>query len=379
MRTNSPTSISLSGGVHDDRGERRVGEPGQHGLEREDQDQRRHERGQPGPAGATADRVDDRRPAPRAADGEPADGAGRDVGRPRARSSRRASIRWEWRAPKARAVSRLSVNPTTATASAVLSSAHEPRDETSGTAVRGGARTRGRPPPDPLVRQVGRGDHEGGQQHPEQRDRAPRPPPGADEEQHQRPHRHRERPALHLLGVLQQPPRLAERRRVGDVGTGRTADLGEHHQAGDASHVADQHRLGEEVGEEGQPPGPGEEAHAPTARARSDATSSGTPGTVTVASAAPVISAVVDSGPDGELGRGAEQEVDGHGHERRPQAGRRGHPGQPGVGEHLRHEVGGHGDPGEHVAAQHRAGGGRRLAVLTMVPPVQIVRCGTRA
>ena len=183
-------------GVDDDRGERGVREPRQHRLEREDEDQGGPEGGQPGPPGAPAHRVDDRRPAARAADGEPADGAGRDVGRPEGEQL-------------AACVDPVGVaGAEGAGGQQVVGEPHhrhrqrraEQRPGAEGRDV-GDRRVGEREVevahhPDPVVGQVRGGDDEGGQQHPEQRDRSPGPPPGADQEQRQRPRGHRGRPAL---------------------------------------------------------------------------------------------------------------------------------------------------------------------------------------
>ena len=79
---------------------------------------------------------------------------------------------------------------------------------------------------------------------------------------------------------------------------GHLAELADDHQRGDAGHVADEHRLGQQLGEEAEPRQPMRHTK-PTATASSAATSRvTTPAAVTSGpTPAAVISAVVDSGP----------------------------------------------------------------------------------
>jgi hypothetical protein len=113
----------------------------------------------------------------------------------------------------------------------------------------------------PVLGQPGQGHGEGRREHAEQRDRAGRPQPRADQQRDERAQAHREGGPVDDGQVLHQPPRLRQGFAGRDVGRRRAPGLGQDHQAGDARHVADEHRLGEQVGEEAEPAGPGEQAH----------------------------------------------------------------------------------------------------------------------
>jgi hypothetical protein len=142
-----------------------------------------------------------------------------------------------------------------------------------------------------------------------------------------------------------------------DVDAGEGVELAGDHEHRDAGEVADEHRPGEQVGEEAQAERPPE--HAEQA---GDDGEGGRERGVAVGSAHP------DGGDgggghqggrrlraDGELARGAEHGVDEGRRDDREQSGGRGEPGDLGVGHHLGDEVGGDRHPGEDVPAQPAA------------------------
>ena len=149
-------------------------------------------------------------------------------------------------------------------------------------------------------------------------------------------------------------PQLGEGRVTLDVDPGDLAELADDHQHRDAGHIADQHRTGQEIGQEPQPAEPAQDAqqsdgdrqrrrglgvafgvprhHGPDRRGRHQRGRG--------------------LGPDRELARRAEDGVDRQRRDDGPQTGDRRQTGNFGVRHHLGDEVRGHRHPGDHIAAQ---------------------------
>ena len=173
---------------------------------------------------------------------------------------------------------------------------------------------------------------------------------------------------------------------VRDVGPAPATRLGEDHEAGDAGHVAHQHRLGQQVGEEGQPAGPREEADGPDReRQHRGGVLRGLPGHGDRREGGAGHQGGRRLGAHRQLGRGPDEEVHRERDEGGPEPRLGRDPGQPGVGQDLGHQVGGHRDAGDHVASQrgtlgwsHVGGPPHRDLPGTGVPRVGIASAPSR-
>ena len=212
----------------------------------------------------------------------------------------------------------------------------------------------------PMAGQVGRPAGHDGAGHREQRARDPAgDPPGA---QHHRDDRGRDGGGQRLgLGQRGQGlPELDHRVRAGRGHPEHVRQLPERHLDADPGQEAEQHRAGQEVGQEAQPGQPGQdEQHAGEQR--------GQPGQLDVAGRARDGQPDQGAGQQGgggrvrghhQVPRGAQHGEQRHRQQQRVQAGDHRHPGDPGVAEHLGDAHRGQRDPGQQIPGQLGAGQG---------------------
>ena len=139
------------------------------------------------------------------------------------------------------------------------------------------------------------------------------------------------------------------------VDAGQLAELGDDHDHRDSGHVADEHRTGEELGQEGQAVRASRARRAPPPRGRArrrGPRSRCDPVVANPARAAAVISAVVDSGPTDSWLDEPSTAYASESADRRPQPDDRRQPGYFGVCHHLGDEVSRDGHASEDVAAK---------------------------
>ena len=121
---------------------------------------------------------------------------------------------------------------------------------------------------------------------------------------------------------------------------GHLADLADDHERGDAGHVADEHGLGEQVGEEAEPRDEADEADEPDGdreeRRHLLAHRHAARGRHERADAGGRHQRRRRLGPDRQLPRRPEHRVDEQPRTDRPEPGDGGQPGHLGVREHLR-------------------------------------------
>ena len=194
---------------------------------------------------------------------------------------------------------------------------------------------------DPLAAQVEQRHRRRGADHADQGHRGAGSHGAADQQDDQGDQPERERRGVHRPEMARHVVELGPEAVRRHVDPGELAELGDDHQHRDPGHVADEHRAGQQLGEEGQPREPAEQAQ----RRHHEAQGGGEvgvalrPGRGQGSHGRRGHQGGGRLGTDRELARGAQGGVREERADRRPQPDDRREPGHLGVGHHLGDEV----------------------------------------